>query len=42
VAEAWEQFGIPEEGERPPLESDTRVLVNTEQTGEYTVPAVVN
>jgi hypothetical protein len=41
VAEAWGQFGNPEEGEHPPLEAVTRKLVKTQQT-EKTVYAAVN
>jgi hypothetical protein len=32
VAKAWGQFGNPEEGERPALETVTRELVQTQQT----------
>jgi hypothetical protein len=32
VAKALVQFGSPGEGERPPLEDDTRGMVKTKQT----------
>jgi hypothetical protein len=43
VAEAWGQFGNPEEGERPSLEAVTRQrLVKTQQAEKTSVCAVVN
>jgi hypothetical protein len=41
VAEVWGQFGNPEEGECPPLETITRRLVKTQQTEKTEVCALV-
>jgi hypothetical protein len=34
MAEAWGQFGNPEEWKHPPLEAVTRRLVKEQQTGK--------